>query len=63
MRLRRVGSVGGTTVRQSEGVAMYGGRDECLRAAVAVVSVPLLVGRAIMLDLKHKPISLFQERT
>lgn len=63
MRLRRVGSVGGTTVRQSEGVAMYGGRDERLRAAVAVVSVPLLVGRAIMLDLKHKPISLFQERT
>jgi len=50
-------------VRQSEGVAMYGGRDECLRAAVAVVPVPLLVGWAIMLDLKHEPISLFQERT
>lgn len=36
--------MGGTSMRQSEGVAMYGGRDECLRAAVAVVAVPLLVG-------------------
>lgn len=46
--------MGGTAVRHRECVAMNGGRDERLRPAVAVVAVPLLVGRPIMLDLEHK---------
>lgn len=41
-------------MRQSKGVAMYGGRDERLRPAVAVAAIPLLMGGAKMLDLKHK---------
>lgn len=54
--------MGGTAMRQRECVAMNGGRDERLRPAVAVVDIPLLVGRPIMLDLEHKPISLLNKK-
>ncbi len=49
-------------MRQRECMAMNGGRDESLRPAVAVVAIPLLVGRPIMLDLEHKPISLLNKK-
>ncbi len=54
--------MGGTAMRQRECMAMNGGRDERLRPAVAVVAIPLLVGRPIMLDLEHKPISLLNKK-
>lgn len=44
MRLRGVSCVSGTTMRQSESVAVYGGWDERLGSPVTVVPIPLLVG-------------------
>lgn len=46
--------VGGAAMWKGEGVAMHGGRDESLRAPVAVVAVPFCVGRGGMLELKTK---------
>lgn len=46
--------VGGAAVRKGESVAVHRGRDESLRAPVAVVAVPFGVGGGGMLELEPK---------